>query len=1347
MFHTTLQTIISTTGIQAGGIQAPYSPFKGAAKMESELPSIQLLTVHQYTNPNAYFELLDANNSWGNTLPTNTWSALSLVWIRENDHCTSTLPSASSFLTKVVDSHSHSHYVSNTSDYLFGIVGEMFKICAVVDRQPWYSQNKSVSLASVIDVGFRVIVVAVDSLSNNVVDAANPVRLGVTLRGKPQFDVEFSPESAFRSSNFDSIFRNSQVGFSFVEYSASVTPTVDICSSGLSTQGITVNGTLLSVTFTSSDVGRARYAVCVSVGLYRNPFLTVTPPPAWVLLPTSVYVFPFKYVNGQSAAAPITLFHGLPGYLILCPPDISCSLLEKEFEAKLTLSGMCNLQNNALYSGTQRTSVERGTFINIGVVNSTIGSGNLDLCIRERGTTSAFAVAVITVSVLQITVSGITLNDPTKTLSVTNGTAGPTTIDLFVRSSGQALSPIWFSISLKGSCAEDIGSHADGISTKPVAVNTCSGALVIRKAEYAVAKTFESLVVCLATGLVDNVEPEKHYFQETLLAYAVRNPNSLALRTQPKNSYFELKRLSIDPVIEVLDEEFQPMTAISQTLTIHLKYESCDMTMVDQCLQECELQDKHGSFSNGILLDQGNLTCVEFCEADSLDICSEDSWISDDQNNPPQTGSAVYPDQFVANNASITFSKVPLNGRHRVWYRLRFWTDIQTTGLADLISDPFRVGPCYDWTQGNWTSDRARFNGTRTGAAYYWPSAKYAQPNDTICVLCPEGALCDGTTEVRTEENYWRANHKSYSFYSCLLPIGTEACTENTTTGSCVSGYKTHMFDNTLDNDTITGHDSLADDNPLCSLCASGYGKQGNGQKKCQPCPADWVSWLVAIIGVVVILIALLFMVLSTMKSSRENTKDEFTIMVKMLLTHLSIASLTGSFGNRLGLLLKEILQIEKQASGQVATEMASLDCVLSVNYYDKFIVLMLLPSFFGLLIAFLFGPIMALLKMYFSKKKKGREKLRQLAWFGTRPVKEIEDVKIVDEERERRRTAKVHPVMNKDNNDDPNEMELESIDTEEIGNIEVSEKSVVEREQKNQQLEEIKKRLKIVFDRLDRNNNGTLSRIEIKKGFSTDNDLTQLLKERYGGEENAWQDFWESLDDDNNKEVTWEEFAEELVQYGQTKIEVKMDALQDRKVVDEDELSQIDKHEDELGHKLGFKTSEMKRAYVAAMVIFMVLIYPNLLETAAHFLQCDEYDWGKQNSMDSSITAIKHTRRIFRHDMTLDCDDTIFKRYQLAAIICLLLYGIGIPAGVMSIARLVRGDQEIGTNESKEIRDNRKERLKNSRIMFGFLMAGYAKNRWYWEAVVMLRKCIMVVISVYVRGTFSTYVGMLSFF
>jgi len=82
------------------------------------------------------------------------------------------------------------------------------------------------------------------------------------------------------------------------------------------------------------------------------------------------------------------------------------------------------------------------------------------------------------------------------------------------------------------------------------------------------------------------------------------------------------------------------------------------------------------------------------------------------------------------------------------------------------------------------------------------------------CVECPKYGKCDGSTTVIADGNSWRPSDKHFRFYpcddstqSCLIPgkkrIGNE----------CAEGYK----------------------GPLCSMCVTGYGKQGNA---CAPCPS-----------------------------------------------------------------------------------------------------------------------------------------------------------------------------------------------------------------------------------------------------------------------------------------------------------------------------------------------------------------------------------------------------------------------------------------------------------------------------------------------------------------------------
>jgi hypothetical protein len=64
------------------------------------------------------------------------------------------------------------------------------------------------------------------------------------------------------------------------------------------------------------------------------------------------------------------------------------------------------------------------------------------------------------------------------------------------------------------------------------------------------------------------------------------------------------------------------------------------------------------------------------------------------------------------------------------------------------------------------------------------------------------------------------------------------------------------------------------------------------------------------------------------------------------------------------------------------------------------------------------------------------------------------------------------------------------------------------------------------------------------------------------------------------------------------------------------------------------------------------------------------------------------------------------------------LLYGIGIPAGVLYMMRRERDRLDI-----LEVKEK-----------FGFLFNGFKRRDYYWEIVIMYRKILMIFISVFLN-------------
>jgi hypothetical protein len=111
------------------------------------------------------------------------------------------------------------------------------------------------------------------------------------------------------------------------------------------------------------------------------------------------------------------------------------------------------------------------------------------------------------------------------------------------------------------------------------------------------------------------------------------------------------------------------------------------------------------------------------------------------------------------------------------------------------------------------------------------------------CRTCSDGAICDGSPEVRIQPGFWMGNLSAPVVYACPIE---EACTGGQ--GTCGEGYA----------------------GPLCGACAGGYGKNQDGL--CQGCGDDWVAPFIVAITVTAMLASAAIAILVIIQHCRNPT-------------------------------------------------------------------------------------------------------------------------------------------------------------------------------------------------------------------------------------------------------------------------------------------------------------------------------------------------------------------------------------------------------------------------------------------------------------------------------------------
>ncbi|KNC50890.1 uncharacterized protein AMSG_07125 [Thecamonas trahens ATCC 50062] len=120
------------------------------------------------------------------------------------------------------------------------------------------------------------------------------------------------------------------------------------------------------------------------------------------------------------------------------------------------------------------------------------------------------------------------------------------------------------------------------------------------------------------------------------------------------------------------------------------------------------------------------------------------------------------------------------------------------------------------------------------------------------------------------------------------------------------------------------------------------------------------------------------------------------------------------------------------------------------------------------------------------------------------------------------------------------------------------------------------------------------------------------------------------------------------------------------------------------------------------AGIILTFLVYPVLVRTTLSMYHC------------KSFVGIEHSRLV--SDLEVECFVGRHAQYAGIAAIFVVLYVIGIPVGALLLM----------------IRDRRKLGVDMFEAKWAFVVAGYARNLWWYEFVILFRKVVVVVLVVF---------------
>ena len=217
-----------------------------------------------------------------------------------------------------------------------------------------------------------------------------------------------------------------------------------------------------------------------------------------------------------------------------------------------------------------------------------------------------------------------------------------------------------------------------------------------------------------------------------------------------------------------------------------------------------------------------------------------------------------------------------------------------TAGISEFVSNPLTMETC--------------MAGVEYGAAGTFQ-----------CKRCPRHGVCDGTSNVKCQPGFWRADRSSLTFYDCSPPYADRSCLD----GECKPGYR----------------------GPRCSVCEAGYGKTG---LQCSRCGNSVANWVLIVLVVLVVCVVVAFLVNNSIRAGANSSGKPkvVSLIFKQLLTHLQIVALAEFSADEMPSFLKDYFRYHGTASS-ISPDVFFIACELTQDFYRHFVLVVAMPAFF----------------------------------------------------------------------------------------------------------------------------------------------------------------------------------------------------------------------------------------------------------------------------------------------------------------------------------------------------------------------------------------------------------------
>ena len=167
------------------------------------------------------------------------------------------------------------------------------------------------------------------------------------------------------------------------------------------------------------------------------------------------------------------------------------------------------------------------------------------------------------------------------------------------------------------------------------------------------------------------------------------------------------------------------------------------------------------------------------------------------------------------------------------------------------------------------------------------------------------------------------------------------------------------------------------------------------------------------------------------------------------------------------------------------------------------------------------------------------------------------------------------------------------------------------------------------------------------------------------------------------------------------------------------------DEIEADLKNFAGAQSGVLLRRYPLYMVLIttfcvsMFTFYQTLITQSTSVLRCAEH-----------VVKTGVTEYYLKIDYSFKCESPEKHSFRNVALLCAIGYGFGVPIAFV-VGYLIINGRVAGAEQTK--------------LMFMFLIGGYKEKYWFWQAVIMIRKMILVLIVVLIdnNSVLQAYSGM----